>query len=93
LKIFSVGCGGKKWKLYVSEDDSSQYCYLIRYKRATWITARADCKRKKSDLLSIASSHEQWFVRNELMAETKYYELWMGYNDLRREGQWAWSDR
>ncbi|CAB4021953.1 Zinc metallo ase nas-6 [Paramuricea clavata] len=89
----SLGCGGKKWKLYVSEDDSSQYCYLIRYKRATWTSARADCKRKKSDLLSIASSDEQWFVRNELMAETKYYELWMGYNDLRREGQWAWSDR
>ena len=74
-------------------DDGSQYCYLIRYRRVNWNEARLDCTRKNSDLLSIANSKEQWFVRNELMAETKYYELWMGYNDLRREGQWTWSDR
>lgn len=82
----------KKWRYYVSED-GSEYCYLIRYKRSTWNTARSDCRRRKSDLLSIATSKEQWFVRNELMAETKYYELWMGYNDRGREGRWTWSDR
>lgn len=86
-----VGCN-KKWRYYVAED-GTEYCYLIRYKRVTWNVARNDCRRKKSDLLSIATKKEQWFVRNELMAETKYYELWMGYNDLNREGRWTWSDR
>ncbi|XP_028394125.1 uncharacterized protein LOC114518347 [Dendronephthya gigantea] len=90
----NVGCGAGRWKHYVSEEDNSEYCYLIRYRRMTWDAARRDCQRKKnSDLLSIATKKEQWFVRNELMAETRYYELWMGYNDRTREGQWAWSDK
>lgn len=86
-----TACGGKRWKVYTTEN-GTRYCYLIK-KKTTWRQARNDCKRKNSDLLSIADSEENWFVRNELMAEVKYYQLWMGFNDLIREGNWAWSDK
>lgn len=87
-----TACGGKRWKVYTTEN-GTRYCYLIKKKKTTWRQARNDCKRKNSDLLSIADSEENWFVRNELMAEVKYYQLWMGFNDLIREGNWAWSDK
>ena len=56
----------------------------------TWYMARNDCLKSDSDLLSITDENEQDFVAKHLLAESF---MWIGYNDLEREGAWAWSDR
>ena len=73
-------------------DDVSDtvYCYLVRRQTHTWYHARKDCLQFDSDLLSIKNGKEQEFVTKHLLAESF---MWIGYNDLEREGAWAWSDR
>lgn len=66
------------------------YCYLVRHNMHTWYMARNDCIGSRSDLLSISNAKEQEFVTKHLLAESF---MWIGYNDIQREGQWAWSDR
>lgn len=66
------------------------YCYLVRRNTHTWYMARKDCLNSDSDLLSIKNDKEQEFVTKHLLAESF---MWIGYNDLEREGAWAWSDR
>ena len=66
------------------------YCYLVRHYMHTWYMARNDCIGSRSDLLSISNAKEQEFVTKHLLAESF---MWIGYNDIQREGQWAWSDR
>ena len=72
------------------EDPDTVYCYLVRKNTHTWYLARNDCINSHSDLLSITNAKEQEFVTKHLLAESF---MWIGYNDLEREGKWAWSDR
>ena len=72
------------------EDTDTVYCYLVRKNTHTWYLARSDCLNSDSDLLSITSDKEQEFVTKHLLAESF---MWIGFNDLKNEGKWAWSDR
>ena len=72
------------------EDTATVYCYLVRMNTHTWYMARDDCLNSEADLLSITNDKEQEFVTKHLLAESF---MWIGYNDLEREGKWAWSDR
>lgn len=78
------------WVSHVMEGTKKVYCYLVRWNTHTWYMARKDCLGKNSDLLSITNAKEQEFVTKHLLAESF---MWIGYNDLEREGAWAWSDR
>jgi len=78
------------WVSHVMEGTNKVYCYLVRWNTHTWYMARKDCLGKNSDLLSITNAKEQEFVTKHLLAESF---MWIGYNDLEREGAWAWSDR
>ncbi|KAJ7392163.1 hypothetical protein OS493_013535 [Desmophyllum pertusum] len=78
------------WVSHVMEDPDTVYCYLVRKNTHTWYLARNDCINSHSDLLSISNAKEQEFVTKHLLAESF---MWIGYNDLEREGKWAWSDR
>lgn len=78
------------WVSHVMEGTHTVYCYLVRTNTHTWYMARKDCLRSDADLLSITNAKEQEFVTKHLLAESF---MWIGYNDLVREGDWAWSDR
>ncbi|XP_027036187.1 uncharacterized protein LOC113664759 [Pocillopora damicornis] len=78
------------WVSHLMNGTDMVYCYLVRHNTHTWYMARNDCIRSRSDLLSISNAKEQEFVTKHLLAESF---MWIGYNDIQREGQWAWSDR
>lgn len=78
------------WVSHVMDGTNTVYCYLVRRNTHTWYMARKDCLNSDSDLLSIKNDKEQEFVTKHLLAESF---MWIGYNDLEREGAWAWSDR
>lgn len=80
----------KGWVSHVIHGTDKVHCYLVRMNTNTWYMARNDCLKSDSDLLSITDANEQDFVAKHLLAESF---MWIGYNDLEREGAWAWSDR
>ena len=78
------------WVSHVIDGADNVYCYLVRLNTLTWDLARKDCINSNSELLSIANAQEQEFVTKHLLARSF---MWIGYNDLDREGAWTWSDR
>ena len=78
------------WVSHVIDGTDKVYCYLVRLNKLTWDLARKDCINSNSELLSIANAQEQEFVTKHLLARSF---MWIGYNDLEREGAWTWSDR
>lgn len=78
------------WASHVMDGSNTVYCYSVRMNTHTWYMARNDCLSSYSDLLSITNAKEQEFVTKHLLAESF---MWIGYNDLKQEGAWAWSDR
>lgn len=87
---FSLALCPRGWVSHLMNGTDMVYCYLVRHNTHTWYMARNDCIRSRSDLLSISNAKEQEFVTKHLLAESF---MWIGYNDIQREGQWAWSDR
>lgn len=55
------------------------------------MNARAVCLGFGGDLVSIESRREMEFIK-VLSSAFKHDILWIGLNDLRKEGQFAWSD-
>lgn len=88
--MFVVAVCPKGWVSHVIHGTDKVHCYLVRMNTNTWYMARNDCLKSDSDLLSITDANEQDFVAKHLLAESF---MWIGYNDLEREGAWAWSDR
>ena len=69
------------WRRY------GNYCYLRVTTKRTWYAARSYCQRQKASLVSIRNKAENSFVRR-LHRGTS----WIGYNDIRREKQFVWTD-
>ncbi|KAK7496496.1 hypothetical protein BaRGS_00012148 [Batillaria attramentaria] len=74
-------------------------CYLLVTDDVnTWRAARADCRRRGGDLISITSHREQ--TQLQAMASSSvvvlnadsWGGLWIGTSDNTKEGGWEWSD-
>ncbi|XP_037101494.1 uncharacterized protein LOC119119300 [Syngnathus acus] len=67
---------------------------MIRQPTKTWQEAQADCKGRQGNLLSIADSDEQGFVRGiaKLLAMNDDASLWLGADaSIKRDGD-KWTD-
>nr|XP_022291075.1 uncharacterized protein LOC111102569 isoform X2 [Crassostrea virginica] len=62
-------------------------CYKLITTKATWSAALSTCKSHSSNLVNIADSGENTFVRGLLPPEF----VWMGGFDGQTEGSWVWS--
>ncbi|KAM9823316.1 secretory phospholipase A2 receptor-like isoform 1-T1 [Syngnathus typhle] len=80
-------CG---WWLDNASDD---FCYLFNFQPAkTWQEAQADCKGRQGNLLSIADSDEQGFVRGYTKSLIGDASLWLGADaSIKRDGD-KWTD-
>ncbi|XP_051555702.1 macrophage mannose receptor 1b [Myxocyprinus asiaticus] len=70
----------------------SGHCYLLHRSKLTWLEARNACRQEGGDLLSIQSTEEQSFVITQL-GYLKTDELWIGFNDLKIQMLFEWSDQ
>uniref|UniRef100_A0A8B9GYZ1 Mannose receptor, C type 1b n=1 Tax=Astyanax mexicanus TaxID=7994 RepID=A0A8B9GYZ1_ASTMX len=69
----------------------SGHCYLLSRTKRTWLEARDSCRREGGDLLSILNIEEQSFTITQL-GYAKTDELWIGFNDLKTNMLFEWSD-
>ncbi|XP_061145851.1 C-type mannose receptor 2-like [Syngnathus typhle] len=77
------------------DDPTNDFCYLvIPQPSKTWQEAQADCKGRQGNLLSIADSLEQRFVRGiaRLLGMNDDASLWLGADaSIKRDGD-MWTD-
>nr|XP_049618946.1 lymphocyte antigen 75 isoform X1 [Syngnathus scovelli] len=77
------------------DNPSDDFCYLFNVQPTkTWQEAQADCKGRQGNLLSIADSDEQGFVRGiaKLLAMNDDASLWLGADaSVKRDGD-KWTD-
>ncbi|XP_042353142.1 macrophage mannose receptor 1-like isoform X2 [Plectropomus leopardus] len=68
------------------------HCFqILRTPTQTWSGAQKACRKEEGDLVSIRNVEDQSFVISQLgFASTD--ELWIGFNDIRTEGLFDWSD-
>uniref|UniRef100_A0A194AKZ4 C-type lectin domain-containing protein n=1 Tax=Pinctada fucata TaxID=50426 RepID=A0A194AKZ4_PINFU len=63
-------------------------CYLIVTNKLTWMDAQVYCSMHNSQLVEIASSSENTFVKSHLPRGEHY---WMGASDITSEGVFTWT--
>ncbi|XP_061134400.1 C-type mannose receptor 2-like [Syngnathus typhle] len=77
------------------DNPSEDFCYLFNFQPTkTWQEAQADCKGRQGNLLSIADSEEQGFVRGiaKLLGMNDDASLWLGADaSIKRDGD-KWTD-
>ncbi|XP_063050304.1 C-type lectin domain family 4 member E-like [Engraulis encrasicolus] len=61
--------------------------YFFSRGRASWYTARVDCRQRGADLVIISSLQEQVYLSRQ-----RYYTAWIGLTDRETEGVWKWVD-
>ena len=77
------------WKSYGNN------CYLFGLNKLKWHDAKKECERRHSHLVTIDNSAENnWLGSEVVITGITDYTLWIGANDLIKEGKWTWvSDR
>ncbi|CAC5421969.1 unnamed protein product [Mytilus coruscus] len=63
----------------------SGHCYWFVYKKVTWNIAKNECQQKGGYLAKVESGAENSWLISALKAE-----VWIGLNDIQKEGQWKW---
>ena len=69
-------------------DFKNRRCYKYFSTSVSWSKARQQCLKDGGDLVSIANQEEYTYVQNLYSSGT----IWLGFNDLVREGHFVWSD-
>ncbi|XP_063438668.1 perlucin-like protein [Mytilus trossulus] len=84
--ILQVNCPSG-WKHY------SGHCYYFNGDNMSWTSAKNVCNKKGGHLVKIDDSSESlWII--EVMKGSGLKSVWIGANDISREGSWVWeSDR
>ena len=73
------------WKSYGNN------CYLFGLNKLKWHDAKKECERRHSHLVTIDNSAENgWLGSEVLITGITDYTLWIGVNDLIKEGKWTW---
>ncbi|XP_076455860.1 macrophage mannose receptor 1-like [Babylonia areolata] len=78
------GCG-RGWRGYRGQ------CYMFVQSRVTWSQAGNQCGQQGASLVSVHDSAENSFVYS-LVPRTYHGSVWLGLNDIKREGSFEWSD-
>ncbi|CAG2220195.1 unnamed protein product [Mytilus edulis] len=70
----------------------NNHCYMFRYDRLTWHQAKHECENNKAYLVKIETSAENRWISNEInfRARSSHGQIWIGLNDLVREGHFTW---
>uniref|UniRef100_A0A674MUZ2 Mannose receptor, C type 1b n=1 Tax=Takifugu rubripes TaxID=31033 RepID=A0A674MUZ2_TAKRU len=67
------------------------HCFYLNRSPQTWYNAQKECRKEGGDLVSVQNVEEQSFIISQLgFASTD--ELWIGFNDIKIEGLFDWSD-
>ena len=66
-------------------------CYFFLATRASYQDARRSCIHLGGYLAEVQSADENRFVAGMLPSYVKL-NLWIGYNDLEKEGRWLWTN-
>ncbi|XP_072177018.1 alpha-N-acetylgalactosamine-specific lectin-like [Diadema setosum] len=69
-------------------------CYRLFLAKKTWQQAENHCVQLGGHLTSVLSEAENTFLYNywRNTVSTPAQGFWIGYNDIRTEGRWVWSD-
>nr|QNH85697.1 C-type lectin 5 [Anadara sativa] len=65
-------------------------CYYFSPKKLNWHDARKTCERKKAGLATVTCVDEHNFIAEQIILEGTR-DNWIGGNDIKREGLWAWE--
>eukprot|EP00118_Oscarella_pearsei_P004599 m.19977 g.19977 ORF g.19977 m.19977 type:complete len:240 (+) comp27937_c0_seq2:177-896(+) len=73
--------------------DQTDRCFHLSSSPQTWQNARKQCQSDGGDLASFETLQEYNFVVN-LIKSTPNWDsfVWIGLNDIAKEGSWVWSD-
>ena len=66
-------------------------CYKLISSYTSWFEAQDTCLAWGGQLVSVGSQQENAFVRG-LGDKASCADIWIGYNDLAKDGQWVWAD-
>ena len=66
-------------------------CYFFLARPQSYQDARLSCSRLGGYLAEVQSHDENRFVAGMLPSNVKL-NLWIGYNDLEKEGRWLWTN-
>ena len=67
------------------------HCYLWVTKKMNWTAAEDFCQEEGGHLASIAANETMDFVNAGLASRGLGY-VWLGGNDIAKEGVWKWTD-
>ncbi|KAL9973659.1 hypothetical protein ACROYT_G020141 [Oculina patagonica] len=88
--IFSIKVRGNNGKTI--QHGGSNYTLHEAYTRTSWRESRQYCKETGSDLVSIESTEEWFFVKNTILTlETEEYFIGLKKDD--KAGEWSWISR
>jgi len=75
-------------------DSATNHCYRLISSAATWHDARDGCISLSPgyDLAAISTAVEYDFVVSQLPTPPSSTRIWIGANDLQREGTFTWSN-
>ena len=78
---------------FPSSDQNSRLWWYPDKPLESWFKSRDVCRAFGGELLSITSSQEFYFIKNLLLSSSSAGAIWLGLNDLLKEGIWEWTDK
>jgi hypothetical protein len=75
-----------------SDANTCPWTFWIKKGKKTWHAARRDCRKAGGDLAS-ATTMRQFSVMGTRLRNMKKLRVWVGHNDLEKNGTWRWSDK
>ena len=78
-------CGDGSWLLF------NDHCYLFKNMRVSWHAASIECFERNSNLISIDSTEEHYFVTSQTSSLSGRF--WIGLRrDYKNSGDYLWPD-
>ena len=93
LHLLGSGCANDKCVETCDEgwEKHGNHCYLWVTKKMNWTAAEDFCQEEGGHLASVAAKETMDFVNAGLASRGLGY-VWLGGNDIAKEGDWKWTD-
>ena len=93
LHFLGSGCANDKCVETCDEgwEKHGDHCYLWGTETMNWTAAEDFCQEEGGHLASVASKETMDFVNAGLASRGLGY-VWLGGNDIAKEGVWEWTD-
>ncbi|RUS77679.1 hypothetical protein EGW08_014576 [Elysia chlorotica] len=95
LSIFfniSEGCYYKDCKEQYVKVEHVGTCIKLSSNNASWTQARQLCQQENADLVKIVDGRMDQFISYLMNVGPNLYGYWIGCNDIKKEGVFAWLD-